>query len=125
MTHKKKEGRRLNLACLDFLCITLPIDVFSVYPIHLKSPILLEKTQVLVSVLVSEQRTKQRQHNAQISHVSVQTYLCDLARKLISCFLPFLKIFKSDFLIQDLISRLIMNQNEISIYQNLSFSIDN
>ena len=37
------------------------------------------KDSIFVSVLVSEQNTQQRQHNAQISHVSVQTYLCDLA----------------------------------------------
>ena len=30
-----------------------------------------------------------------------------------------------EFLIQDLISRLIVNQNEISIWQDLSLSVDN
>ena len=40
-------------------------------------------------------------------------------------FFPFLKIFKSEFLIQDLISRPIVNQNKISVYQNLSLGVDN
>ena len=39
-------------------------------------------------------------------------------------FRPFLKIYKSKFLMQDLISRLIENENEISIYQNLSLGVD-
>ena len=40
-------------------------------------------------------------------------------------FSHFLKIFRSDSLIQDFISRLIMNQNQISIYQILSLGVDN
>ena len=35
----------------------------------------------------------------------------------------FLKIFKSEFLIEDLISRLLVNEN--GIYQNLSLGVDN
>ena len=40
-------------------------------------------------------------------------------------FFPFLKIFKLEFLIQDLISQVIVNENEIPIYQNLSLGVDN
>ena len=40
-------------------------------------------------------------------------------------FHPFFKILKSEFLIQDLLSRLIVNQNEISVCQNQSLGIDN
>ena len=43
--------------------------------------------------------------------------------KLIPSFCPFLRIFKLEFLIQDLISRLIVNENEISIYQNLTLGV--
>ena len=35
-------------------------------------------------------------------------------------FSVFLKIFRSEFLIQDLIPRAVVNQNEISIYQSPS-----
>ena len=38
-------------------------------------------------------------------------------------FFPFLKISRSEFRIQDLISRLTVNQNAISIYQNLSLGV--
>ena len=37
----------------------------------------------------------------------------------------FLKIFISKLLIQDLISRLTGNQNEISVHQNLCLGVDN
>ena len=40
-------------------------------------------------------------------------------------FCPFLRIFKSEFLIQDLISRLIANENGIFIYQKLSLAVNN
>ena len=36
-----------------------------------------------------------------------------------------MKILESKFLIQDLISRLIVKENEMSIFQNLSLGIDN
>ena len=39
-------------------------------------------------------------------------------------YLAFLKIFKSEFLIQALISQLIVNKNVISIYQYLSLGVD-
>ena len=42
----------------------------------------------------------------------------------ILCFLPFLRIFKSKFLIQDLISRLIINENGISMLQTLSLGVE-
>ena len=45
--------------------------------------------------------------------------------RLTACFLTFLRIVKSEFLIQDLISRLVMNEYGISIYQNLSLGVDN
>ena len=54
----------------------------------------------------------------------VKTFL-SYVLKLIPCFCPFLKIFKSEFPIQALISRTIMNENVISIYQNLSLGVDN
>ena len=38
---------------------------------------------------------------------------------------PFSRILKSELLIQDLISRLIVNENKISIYQNPSLGVDN
>ena len=38
--------------------------------------------------------------------------------------LPFLRISKSEFLIQDFISRIIVNENGISIHQNLSLGVD-
>ena len=40
-------------------------------------------------------------------------------------FCPFLRIFKSKFLIQDLTSRLIVIKNGISVYQNLNGGVDN
>ena len=40
-------------------------------------------------------------------------------------FCTFLRIFKSEFLIQDLISRLTVKENGIFIYQNLSLGVDN
>ena len=87
-----------------FLCVTLLINVFTSYPLVLKRPELLEKKQVLASVLVFEHIPKQRQLIAQINNDSMQTYLCDFARNRYPVFLPYLKIFKSKFLIQDLIS---------------------
>ena len=42
------------------------------------------------------------------------------ALKLIPRFVPFLKAFKLKFLIQALISQLIVKENVICIYQNLS-----
>ena len=39
-------------------------------------------------------------------------------------FCPFLRIFKSEFLVQDLISRLIVKGNGISIRQNLSLGVN-
>ena len=44
--------------------------------------------------------------------------------KLIPYF-PFFEDFKSEFLIQDLISQLIINENGISICQNLSLGVEN
>ena len=52
---------------------------------------------------------------------------CDLSfftQRLIPHFRPFLKISISEFLIQDLTSRLIVNENGISIYQSLSLGFD-
>ena len=45
--------------------------------------------------------------------------------KIDALFLPFLSIFRSEFLIPDLISRLIVNKNVISVYRNLSWDVDN
>ena len=45
--------------------------------------------------------------------------------KIDTFFLPFLKNFKSEFLVQDVISRLIVDVNGISIYQNIGLSTDN
>ena len=67
----------LKLSCFVFLR-KLHIEMFSADPILLKSSLPLEKKQLLGSVLVFEQRTKQRQLNAQINNDSVWTYLCDL-----------------------------------------------
>ena len=39
-------------------------------------------------------------------------------------FFPFVRITKSEFLIQDFISRLIVNENGISIYQNVSLGVN-
>ena len=39
--------------------------------------------------------------------------------------LPFSRSFKLEFLIQDLISRLIVNENEISVFQNLILDVAN
>ena len=113
LTCEKKEWL-LNLACLGFLYITL--NVFSADPLLLKSPIPLEMKQFLVSVLVFEQI---------INNDSVQTYHSDLAWNWYPDFHPFFKIFKPEFLIQDLISWLIVNKNEISVNQNLSLGVDN
>ena len=44
--------------------------------------------------------------------------------KLIPCFLPFSGIFKSEFLIQALMSRQIVGENVIFIYQNLTLGVD-
>ena len=44
--------------------------------------------------------------------------------RLIPCFLPFFDDFQIRVLIQDLISRLIVNKNRITIYQNLSLGVD-
>ena len=70
LTHQK-EDLLLNLACRGFLCLTLIIDAFSADPHLLESPVPLEKKQFLGSFLVFEQRTKQRQLNAQINNNSV------------------------------------------------------
>ena len=51
------------------------------------------------------------------------TYLS--SPKLIPCFCPFLRIFKLEFPIQNFISRIIVNKNGISTYQNLNLSVDN
>ena len=56
--------------------------------------------------------------------LQVVAYL-SLPQDLYPVFFPFLGIFKSEFLIQDLISELIANENETSIYQNLSLGVDN
>ena len=40
-------------------------------------------------------------------------------------FCPFLRIFRSEFLIQDLTSRLKVIKNGISMYQNLNGGVDN
>ena len=47
------------------------------------------------------------------------------ALKIDVLFFNFLKIFKLQFLIQDFISWLIVNENGIYIYQNLSLGVDN
>ena len=60
----------------------------------LKKPRILEKKQFLWSVLILEQRTNQRQFNAQTNNDSVWTYLCDLAWNWYPVFRPFLKIFR-------------------------------
>ena len=60
------------------------------------------------------------QINAQINNHSVRTKFCELP-----CFSSFFKILKSDFLIQDLLFRLIVNENGISMYQNLRLGVDN
>ena len=52
-------------------------------------------------------------------------WLTSLHTKIDTLFLPFLRILKSEFLIQNLISRLIVNKNGIPIYRNLSLSVDN
>ena len=46
-------------------------NYFSADPLFLKSPIPLKEKQFIESVLVFEQRTKQRQLNAQINNDSV------------------------------------------------------
>ena len=40
-------------------------------------------------------------------------------------FLHFFRTFKSEFLIQELISRLIVNENGVSVHQNLGLDVDN
>ena len=45
--------------------------------------------------------------------------------KIDTLFSPFLRIFDSEFLIQDLISQVIVNESDLSIYQNLSLLVDN
>ena len=45
--------------------------------------------------------------------------------KIDALFLPFFRISKSEFLIQDLIFRLTVNENGISTHQNLSLGVDN
>ena len=55
--------------------------------------------------------------------LQVVAYLSSPSR-LISCFCPFLRIVKSELLIQDLIPRLIVNENGIYVYQNLSLGVD-
>ena len=42
----------MNLACLGFLCVTLPINAFPVDPLLLKRPVPLGKKYFLGSVLV-------------------------------------------------------------------------
>ena len=46
------------------------------------------------------------------------------SKKLIPCFCPFLKVFKTEFLIQDFISQLIVNENGRSTYQSLSLGVE-
>ena len=71
MTREKKESL-LSLACLGFLCLTLLINVSSVDPLLLKKPCTPGKKEAAVgSVLVFEQRTKQRQINAKMNNDSV------------------------------------------------------
>ena len=93
------------------------------YPLLLESPLPLEKKQVLGSALVSEQRAEQIQLSAQTKipcgHISVTWPEIDTLSS------PFLKIFKSEFMIQDWIFWPIVNQNVISIYQNLSLGVEN
>ena len=45
--------------------------------------------------------------------------------KIITLFLPFFKVFTSEFLIQDPISQVIVNENRIFICQNLSLGVEN
>ena len=52
----------------------------------------------------------------------IMAYLFSL--QLTSCFSPFREDFKSEFLIQDLISRLIVNENGTSTYRSVSLSVD-
>ena len=59
------------------------------------------------------------------SYLRVFTVSLSPDPKLMPCFSPFLKVFKSEFLIEDLTSRLIVNENEMSISQNLSLGVDN
>ena len=104
--------------------MTLLIDVFSAHRLLLKSPLLPEEKRFLEYVLGFGGKAKQKQLNAQISHHFVQIYICDLA-EIDKLFLPFFKIVKAEFLIQDLISRLIVNQNKISIYDILNLGVEN
>ena len=46
-------------------------------------------------------------------------------KRLMPRVLPFLRIFKSEFLIQDLLSRLIVNEDRISMFQSLSLGVEN
>ena len=60
-------------------------------------------------------------------HLTHFTYFVDktvMVATHIQHFCPFLRIFKSEFLIQDSISQLIVTENEISICHNLSLHVD-
>ena len=57
--------------------------------------------------------------------LKVVAYLSLPQARLIPCFLPFLRIFKSEFLIQGLLSLLIVNGNGISVRRNLNLGVDN
>ena len=119
LTGEKKDWL-LNLAWIGFLCVTLLINVCSFDPLLLKSLVLLEKKQLLGPVLVSEQRIKQRQLNAQINNNSMQTYLCEFAWSWCPVLWPFLKILKSKLLIQDLIDISTNRQPKWDIYTSKS-----
>ena len=63
---------------LLYFYIQIEKNAFSADPLLLKSIVLLEKKQFLGSVLVFEQKTEQRQLNAQINNNSVLTYFCEI-----------------------------------------------
>ena len=81
--------------------------MFSADPLLL-NPLSLEKKQVLLSVVVFEQR-----------HISMICAVID------ALFFAFFEYFQSQFLIQDLKSRLTVHENGISVYQNLNLGGDN
>ena len=41
---REKKDQFLNLACVGFLCVTLPINLFSARPLVLKSPVALKRS---------------------------------------------------------------------------------
>ena len=81
--------------------------IFSSDPLLLKSLVPLEKKRYVGTVLVFEQRIKQRQLNAQINDKSLWTYLCEFGLKLIPC----LSLFFEDIQIETSDSRLDISIN--------------